>query len=121
MNRIFCALLASLFMGSIALSTASCTTTIPSQSERIVVDEKALYVLELAYSGALATVEAGVDSGAITGKTASDVSAALVTAKTYIDAARRAYLVSDTVAAGFAVTEAYNAIGSLKAILKGTS
>ena len=116
MRRILIALAASLLMTGGVMSVASCSTIggIPS---RITIDEKALYVVELAYAGALATVEAGVDSGAIQGETAAEVSVALEQANSAIHLAREAYEVGDRGQAAVAIAEAHEVLATLRDLI----
>lgn len=118
MKRILVAMFASMLMASGALSMASCSTMAPAPS-RITIDEKALYVLELAYAGALAAAESGVDSGLIEGDRAARVDQLLQQVDQSIDHARRAYLVSDTIQAASATARAYSLLGNLETLLKG--
>lgn len=118
MKRILVAMFASMLMASGALSMASCSTFPPAQ-QRITIDEKALYVLELAYAGALAAAESGVDSGLIKGDTAAEVDRTLTQIDQAIDQARRAYLAADTIQAAVATAQAYRLLGNLETLLKG--
>lgn len=99
-----------------ACAPAGCTTTGGTPIISQTLDEKALYVVELAYAGGLASVEAAVDAGAITGEDAVTAGAILDQTNSAIVVAREAYAAGNTVGAINAINDAYRALASLRGL-----
>lgn len=100
-----------------ALAPAACTSTGGPPLISQTLDEKALYVVELAYAGGLASVEAAVDAGALTGDTAAEAGAILDDVNSAVVLARRAYAAGETLQSIQAINRAYAALAELRAIV----
>lgn len=98
------------------LAVIACTSTggLPTISQTL--DEKALYVAELSYAGGLASVEAAVDSGALTGDNAAQAGAILDQVNTSLVLARTAYHAGETLKAVSAIQSAYASLAELRAL-----
>lgn len=81
-------------------------------------DEKALYIAEVGFAGALLAVERGVDSGALKGENAAKASELLADAKAALEVARAAYATGDTVQALLKAQESTDLIAQL-ALIEG--
>lgn len=99
-----------------AMAPAACST-LPSAPSSITIDEKALYVVELGYSGALTSVDAAVDAGLIKGDTALEVDTALDYIRSAILAARDAYATGDRLQAALAIAQAHEGLASLQELI----
>lgn len=99
-----------------AMAPAACST-IPSAPSSITIDEKALYVVELGYAGALASVDAAVEAGAIKGDMAVEVDDALDYIRSAILTARNAYAMGDRAQAALAIAQAHGGLASLRQII----
>jgi hypothetical protein len=110
------ALAAACLLAVAACAPAACTSTggVPTISQTL--DEKALYTVELAYAGGLASVEAAVDAGALRGEDAARAGTILDQTNSYIVLARRAYAAGETIQAAAEITRAYRSLGELRAI-----
>jgi len=75
------------------VSLGACSTVSTAVSPTA--DEKALYVAESAFRGALLSVEAAVDAGTLRGSDADKASLYLAQARSYLLKARAAYAISD--------------------------
>lgn len=99
-----------------ACAPAGCSTTGSAPAITQTLDEKALYVVELAYAGGLASVEAAVDAGALSGADAARAGAILDQTNSAIVLARRAYAAGEALQAVGAINSAYRSLAELRGI-----
>lgn len=100
-----------------ALMAPAACTTLPSAPSSITIDEKALYVVELGYAGALASADAAVDAGVVKGDAALEVDTALDYIRSAILAARDAYATGDRLQAALAIAQAHEGLASLRELI----
>jgi hypothetical protein len=99
-----------------AMAPAACST-IPSAPSSITIDEKALYVVELGYAGAIASVDAAVEAGVVKGDLAVEVDDALDYIRSAILTARSAYATGDRLQAALSIAQAHEGLASLREII----
>lgn len=99
-----------------AMAPAACST-IPSAPSSITIDEKALYVVELGYAGAIASVDAAVEAGVVKGDLAVEVDDALDYIRSAILTARNAYATGDRLQAALSIAQAHEGLASLREII----
>lgn len=115
-GRWMLALIMPLALVFTALAPAACST-LPSAPSSITIDEKALYVVELGYAGAIASVDLAVEAGLVKGDNALEVDTALDYIRTAILAARDAYATGDRLQAALAIAQAHEGLASLSNLI----
>ena len=109
-------LLIALAIASAPMALGACSTLSVAVSSTA--DEKALYVAESAFKGAVLSVEAAVDSGQLKGENAQKASMYLSQARAALLKARQAYAISDAVTAKSNADLAISLLANIGTLIK---